>query len=102
MLNMAVNKGDALCKILRVVFPVNDTKLQGTKDDNGDASAPHMELLNWLRSMDDDEFGGAEEEAQNKEQKDCPDELWDPQLRLGKPLGLDGNLIALITHRDCT
>ena len=83
MLNMARNKGDALCDILRVMFPHRDVNgRQGTKEDDGGASAPHMELLNWLRSMDAEEYQRAEEEAQSKEQKDCPDELWDPQLGL--------------------
>jgi hypothetical protein len=36
--------------------------------------ATNLELLNWLRSMDDEEFKRAEEEAQSKEQKDCPGE----------------------------
>jgi hypothetical protein len=63
LVKMAFNKAEPLQQIVK--------EIQGA---GTSAVKTNLELLNWLRSMNDEEFIRAEEEAGSKEQKDCPGE----------------------------
>ncbi len=84
VLNMVRKKGKSLCRILKAILANG-----GNADAMQQSRPSHFAVIDWLRSMDEEEFQRADEEAQSKEQKDCPDELWDPVQ------GLDGNINKL-------